>query len=305
MSRVSGVFWEYFLFDRSCYLLPPTCSPYNGIMNLKSIGFQGLLEDDERVVRVFRQPFHKYFTRMWARLLGWGGLAAMAAWYNFEWYWLWGTLAVWAFVRVFSVFAYWYVNGIVMTNEGVMMMDWKRFFYKRYNKILFFDLDQVGVEKEGLKAFIGNYGNLEFVQVGGDTYKYEYVNRPFWVAKKIEQMKEHVVKHKKMEEEDSLKEVLASLAHTHIEEKGHPMIEDEKEQKRWFKKTDRKREDRGLEDISKKRKEAKKRQEEVAAIPIQSDIGVKEEKIDKVFEGEDVDIEKELDDTGGVDIELK
>ena len=181
-------------------------------MHWKNWGFGSFLEDEEIVLHVFRCPFMFTSGKMLTHLLGWGAVAG-TIWFFFpqRLILVWAGVALFALFRMLSVFFYWYMNGIVMTNIGLVIVDWPTFFCKRGNRINFFDLDQVGVEKIGFKSFLGNYGKIIFMQIGGVLTEVLNINRPHRVSRIIENYKEKAINNKNFTEESALKNLLSQL----------------------------------------------------------------------------------------------
>ncbi len=258
------------------------------LTNIKSWGFGSFIEDDETVLRVFRQPFVLYFGRIFFRLIIWGSLAA-GVWFFFpQLMILWIGLVLWALFRAGSIFGYWYVNGIIMTDIGVVFVDWPKFFERRYHRIDYFDLDQIGVEKIGFKAFLNNFGTMQFVKVGGDITEVHNINRPNRTARIIENYKEKAIDEKNFTEESALKGLLSQIVLTHVKKDGQP--------ERDIKISDLEMDSEG-DDIK-----------FPAPTPTQPPTTEKAQRRHhghSVDGGTDVDIEKILDDSGGIDIDFE
>ena len=247
-------------------------------MNWRNLGFGSFLEKDEHVVQVFRKPLFLYSGKMLARLIGWGCLAA-GAWFLFPTGYpsaIWIALVVIGMFRVFSAFIYWYINGIVMTNGGLVFVNWPTFFEKRFTRVDYQNIDQINVEKIGVRAFFGNYGTIQFVKMGGDIVEINDVNCPNAVARGIEDYQDKVLSKKNFTDESALKDLIAQMVMTHSrndEDQDHP-----------------------------KSVAGNNTVETHCNVSLREQTPKKPKK--KVADGEDVEIEKVLDDTGGIDINL-
>ena len=192
-------------------------------MNLKRFGFNSFLEDEETVISIFRRPFVPVFGKIIFYFVLWGGLA-FGLWFflptNIHLVWIVPVIV--GFYKIFTLYVNWYVNAIVMTEVGLTFVEWPSLFQKQSTRVDFFDLDQVGVLKLGFKSYAGNYGTLQFFQAGGNIFEIKGINRPNRVARIIEKQKEKAVDDKNFTEESALKHLLSQLVLTHVKEHGVP-----------------------------------------------------------------------------------
>ena len=236
-------------------------------MNLKRFGFNSFLEDEEEVVNVFRRLLSPVFGKIIFHFILWGGMA-FGIWFflpvniNFI---LLLPLVV-GIYKILSLYVNWYVNAIVMTDVGLVFVEWPSLFQKQSTRIDFYNLDQVGVLKLGFKSYLGNYGTLNFFQVGGHHVEFHGINRPGQVARLIEKQKEKTIDNKNFTEESALKHLISQLVLTHVKDHGIP---------------------------SKDGRTASERIEYVpASRALDTDV-------------EDVEVEVEFDDEGGVEIDFE
>jgi hypothetical protein len=253
------------------------------LFNVKRIGFGSLLEDTEAVEAVFRKEFSSTFAKMLFYCLLWGGVAGVI-WYVFRFYafWEWIELIfiVFALYKVMCVFFVWYFNAILMTTDNLLFVEWKGLFNKKSSRIDYWNLDEIQVVRIGIRSFMGNYGDLFFMKYnGGVLYEAHRIHAPQKVARTIENYREQQVDAKNFTEESSLKELISGLVQTHVRDKGQP----ERDEK------------------------VSKRPESGASLNVEPRKG-KEKKsiIKKVFHPDEmaIEVEKELDDEGGIEIDL-
>lgn len=185
------------------------------------LGFKTFLEDDERIKKVFRTPFYFAFPVIAIRAALWGGLT-LALWFFYPKYdytdlsWLWQATLLMGLLHCFWYFFKWYVNGVLLTSESIILVDWPRFFERRSTRIDFHNLDEITVEKVGVRAFMLNYGNLMFAKVnGGDSFVVHKIFRPNRAARIIESYREWVIDQKNFTEESALKGLLSNLVQRH------------------------------------------------------------------------------------------
>jgi len=236
--------------------------------HLRQIGFESFLEDNEEVMRVFRRPFSFAFVKMLWRATIWGGMAWIL-WFLYPERLFWGWIFVGGFAifKVSSSFLHWYLNAILMTSENIIFVDWERPFQRRSTRIDYWNLDQVQTERIGFWAFFWNFGNLHFQKVnGGELIMFSNANRPVRTAKIIEGIREDMVDAKNFTEESALKNLLSQLVDRHVREEGQPVREAEK--------------------------------------PVVEPPAPAKKPKKTTVESERIEVEKKLDDTGGIEFDL-
>ncbi len=276
------------------------------VVSFLKFGFGYFIEEDETIFRVFRTPFLFIIPRLVFSALFWGALA-YGVWYFYRSYslesvsgmvttynlsFLWGGLVLLMLYKVIGSLGFWYYNGIIMTNESLVFVDWKKLFHRNFSRIDFHNLDEIEIEKKGLKSFFMNYGTLRFQKVnGGGEIVVPCMNRPLWVSRTIEKYREEILDSKNFTEESALKHLLSQMVQQHVGINGQPS---------------RKGEDYELlqEDfyeIAGKQKKIMKPKPPQKKTSFGSFFkrGKKSTKAEPSIE-----VEKELDDTGGIDIDL-
>ncbi len=237
----------------------------------KKLGFGSFLQEDEGVSKVFRRPFIFALQRMffWGVLLGgitWGAKFFLPE----NLFWAWWALGGLAIYKVLAVFLYWYVNGLLMTTDNIIDIEWPRFFERRCTRVDYWDLDEIEVERVGVQSFVYNYGTLRLQKYGGELHAIHRIYRPNKVARIIEKYREQMVDAKNFTEESALKDLITNLVKSHVRDNGQP------------KRT--KNEELRMENENQKEKSF----------------------IKKMFKPNttSIEVEKELDDEGGIEIDL-
>lgn len=161
-----------------------------------------------------------------------------------------------------------------MTNESILYVDWPKLFEKRSTRIDYANLDEITTEKVGINAFLLNYGNIYFKKLGGDNLATHTIARPTRTARIIEKYRESHVDRKNFNQESSLKKLLASMAKNHLENQGYTSENKASEQVKKTPPTH----------IQKKQTKPKKETQN--------------------FTMDDIEIEKVLDNQGGIDLKL-
>lgn len=243
--------------------------------NLKNIGFGGYLDDSEDVVHVFRPMGNFVFAKSLLLAIATGAAAYALYMWNPAWWYVWGAPIVLGGVKVFQMFLQWYFHAIVLTTANVLFTYWKGPFHKHSSRVDYWDLDEIEVERKGVRAFLYNFGSLTFVKTsGGKQTTFDMIRRPHKKAKIIESFREEMVHHKNFHQDSALRDLMSELLARHVDTNGVsgdvPTLK------------------------------TKQAPQMAPAQPKQS-----QPKRDRhVAPGMDIDIEKKLDDTGGIDIPL-
>jgi len=252
----------------------------------RALGFSGILHDDEKILRIFRRAFF----RPLQSIVGIGILAGGAAFLSWFFlptdYWIIAAgFLVAGLGKSLDIFYHWYRNGILITDLNVIIVDWPKSFQRRSTRLDYWNIDEIQVEKIGVGAFFHNFGTLHFQKVnGGELIAFADVSRPHRTAALIEQFKEDMVDLKQKTESGALKELLSELVQTHVSETGLPGNKFAPKQERTKPKT---------EDAP----EPPKRHKAFSFFNRQQGEAKSEKR-------RNIQVEKELDDTGGIEIEL-
>lgn len=278
------------MLDTLCRLL------YTRVMSLV---YRSFLEDDERVLKVFRKPIIFITHIVVLRACLWA-LLVLGVWYfypayNFEkrlWFdlnYVWQGLAGLGALHALGPVFFWYMNALVMTNESLIIIEWPKLFVRKSTRIDFHNLDEIAVERIGFKSFLLNYGNVILSKVnGGDEHQLPRMSRPGRVAKIIENYRENYLDHKNFTEESALKGLLSNMVQRQVGDEGQP---DRVVYRSAPRVVVEEPPDEAAEVISR-----------LAKAPSQT--------VKKVFRRQnfedlpETEIEKRLDDTGGIDLDL-
>ena len=303
-------------------------------MNLKHWGFSDFLEEDEKVFAVFRHPLGTTFLKMFFFAIIWG-IISYIVWFYWENYYydysvenkynyFWLIPFFIGLFKVFTIFMHWYSNSILMTNESLVFVVFNNFFDKRASRIDYFDLDDVEIEKKGVGDYLGDKGDLIFTKVSGGQKEFLRVRNPRKIIRKIREHKAKMLAEKNFVEESALKDLLSQLVQTHVRGKGQPNREK-------FRENISEREETSIKQDSYKSVEDDFNEEEIIEIgiepeelkaeykqkPVSAKFSINPLKwgivrhfrnelntSEEIIYEENIEIEKELDDEGGLEIDL-
>ncbi|PID70276.1 hypothetical protein CSB37_02725 [bacterium DOLZORAL124_38_8] len=267
-------------------------------MNFRDTVFSQFLEEDETITRGFRRHFPLQKIIFWT-LISIGGVLFLR-WFFFcslkKAFCPLGTESVYLFVtggvfwvsKIFNIWLKWYGNGVFMTSESLLFIYWDKLFEPKSVRLDYWDLDEIEIVRKGLKSYLGGYADVHFNKVsGGKPIVIKNVHRPHYMEQVISKNKEIMTNERNFTEESALKDLLASLAVRHVEENGQPTRNPESdkqptpptpthpltpEQKTWLEQT------QTAQDIEIQPKHH--------------------------FKNHLVEVEKQLDDDGGIEIDL-
>jgi len=214
----------------------------------------------------------------------WGGLA-----YGAGWWFLFDFSQVPTLVgmgvpiliggyKLIAIFGRWYANGILMTTECIRFVDWKKMFDVQMTRLDYWDQDQIIIQRVGAMPYILSYGDLVFMKIsGGAPIEYKNINRPRKVMRVLTKNREVTLDEKNFMEEGALKNLISQMVQTQTRHGGQPG-----ERKNFS--------ESGSEAVA-------------PQFDAKPEKRIRKKKKSR-FEEMSVEIEKKLDDTGGIEIDL-
>jgi len=198
-------------------------------MKIRNIAFRSVLEDDEKILRVFRQFFPA--PKVLFHLIFWGGIAGGLAWFfaGTEYQISAAVPAIFGAYRIGVVFLRWYKNAVLMTDQALVFVEWKKPFWQKITRLDYWDLDEVSLERTSAREFFSGVGDLVFERVnGGESLIFEQARRPKRTIKIIHKHRERMLDEKNFTEESALKNLLSQMVQGHVRQDGQPQRSGEK-----------------------------------------------------------------------------
>lgn len=257
---------------------------------MMKIGFGDILEDEEEVVeKVYRRMLFRMIMRelIWfsAFIYG-GGLWSFWFFRGSIWAYIGYAAIAYGLYRMFYTYAHWYLNAIVMTSHNLIFVKWEKFFHRKTVRLDYWNLDEIEVERTGLSSYMYHYGTLHFYKAnGGELYSFTQCHAPNRAAREIESYREKLVDNKNFTEESTLKGILSGMVQRHIDEHGDMEVKSEREAQERGKKIDLARQKVEIKEEPRKAKQPWKRKR------------IADDEIE-------IEVEKKLDDDGGLSIDL-
>ncbi len=192
--------------------------------------FASHLQDDEKLVYVVHSHwFAAYRTLFKAAFFG---LAIPAIFYAMfpivAAAWVFGIWAAFGLLRFFREVADWYFDAFLITNLGVVDLDWNGVFDKSSTRIAFDDLVGTSYDKKGVWQSIFNFGNLAIQVDGTGEIKLENACAPQRAEKAVLDAKEQYARERGLEDEKALKTILSGMVKRHVrgeKEKTHGLAD--------------------------------------------------------------------------------
>jgi hypothetical protein len=140
--------------------------------------------------------------------------------------WIFGTWFALGFIRFFREVMDWYFDALLVTNYGIVDLDWRGLFDKSSSRIDFDTLTGVAFEKRGFFSNILNFGSFTIQSFGGDDLSLPMAASPQHSEKEVMEAKEKYTHERGMEDEKVLKEILSGMVQRHVRGKKEEKLAD-------------------------------------------------------------------------------
>ncbi len=175
--------------------------------------FKQHLEDDEHIVFVA----HKHW-RLGVQTLFWPTLLFAGVWAILYFapnrYMLYGVALAAVAVLVWWIrnFLDYFLDVWLVTNKGIVDLEWHGWFHRSATRILYSDVEGVTYEVKGILSMLYNYGDLTLEKVStGTTITMPYVHRPKRVAGLIMTTMEKYIHSKNLKDAKTVQTILAEF----------------------------------------------------------------------------------------------
>lgn len=123
-------------------------------------------------------------------------------------------------LRLFYDALDWYLDAILVTNLGVIDLDWRGIFSKSSNRIEYEAMIGVEQDKHGFWSHIFDFGVLVIARDGhgGSEISLPYAHHPAAAEEQILEIREQFMHHHTIHHEESLKEILSQMVAKHVRE---------------------------------------------------------------------------------------
>ncbi len=187
-------------------------------MILDRILFGSHLQDDEKLIFVVHSHWFANY-RKFFKIVFFGLVvpAIFFAMFPIELAaWIFGSWFVFGILRFFREVADWYFDAFLITDLGVIDLDWRGIFDKSSTRVAFDDLVGISYEKRGFWASVFNFGNFVIQNDGNSEIDLSNAANPQRAEKEILDAKDKYSRDRGMEDEKVLKEILAGMVQRHV-----------------------------------------------------------------------------------------
>ncbi len=190
----------------------------NGIVILDRVLFHSHLHPGERLSYVVHQHWWTV-GRPLAKVGFFGWLLPIIFIFMFPaGLWLFGVWLLFGFFSFIYTVINWYFDAVLVTNLGLIDLDWRGFFDKTTKRIDFESIESAECIQTGFWATVLNFGDL-VISTEVHHLGLPYTADPQGAEHAILHAKEHAEKEHSLESEEVLREVLSEIVANHIRSK--------------------------------------------------------------------------------------
>lgn len=197
-------------------------------MSVRDYLFSDYLEDEEEIVYVAHRHIFVLFRDLFGVIILHGVLTGFF-WLFFPQLLL--VYAIWVFiglVRTFFIFLDWYYDSWLLTNMGIISVEWTGYFDRTSARVEYPSIEGVTYSIKGIMQTVFNFGDVTLAKFGGPTtMDIKEANNPKRVEKNVLKYQEKYMTSKNFQDQEVLKQLLSDLVVEHVKKHGLPEIEKE------------------------------------------------------------------------------
>lgn len=210
------------------------------ILNIRRILYQDYLEDEEEIFFVgHRHVF--IMIRDLGRLIVVHLALPFILWLFFpQMFWIYIGWAALGVVRILLVIQDWYYDCWLITNMGVVGVEWTGFFDRTSDRVEYQSIEGVSYKIKGVIPTIFNFGNITLAKLGGPTtVTLKSAYNPKRIEKNVVKFQDKFLTKKNFTDQEVLKQLLSDLVSTHVEKHGMPTVAEDNDKLRKFSKKEK------------------------------------------------------------------
>jgi hypothetical protein len=192
-------------------------------MIVQNFLFRKHLNDNEKIVAVAHRHFIIVLPQVFKALF-FGALIPFFIFILFPQTAMYMLIWMWAGALGLLYHLYdWYFDAWLMTNQGLLDVEWKGMFDKTSTRIEYHMIEGIAYEIKGFWSTIFNYGIVTLEKVGAGTLvQLTNVSHPKKVEQKLLVCQKKYMTQKSMREHGALKDLLTEMIVDHVKEHGIP-----------------------------------------------------------------------------------
>jgi len=185
------------------------------------------LEEGEEIVFVCHRHIFVFIRDIFRVFILHGALTAFF-WYFFPQlllvYVIWVGIGV---IRTFFVLQDWYYDVWLLTNMGIISVEWTGYFDRTSARVEYPSIEGVTYAIKGVWQTIFNYGNITLAKFGGPSEMIlKEASNPKKVERNVLMNQERFMTSKNFQDQEVLKQLLSDLVVEHVKKHGLPNIEE-------------------------------------------------------------------------------
>ena len=130
---------------------------------------------------------------------------------------------IWSLI-VYLIFLYeiadWFFDAWLITNLSIINVEWKGIFHRLSSRIDFSDIKEISYEIKGFWGIILKYGQMIVYTNVGTEVILNNTKNPKKIELLIHQVRENFINQQKLQDSDTLQEILADIVKNHLAKKG-------------------------------------------------------------------------------------
>ncbi len=190
---------------------------------IRNYMFDDYLDDNEDILFIS----HRHviiMVRDFIRLVAFHAALPFAIWLFFpQLFWIYIGWGVIGFIRVLLLIQDWYYDCWLVTNFGVIGVEWTGYFERASDRVEYQSIEGVSYKIKGVIPTMFNYGNITLAKLGGpSTVTLKDCFNPKKTEKNIVKFQEKFLTKKNFADQEVLKMLLSDLVATHVKNHGIP-----------------------------------------------------------------------------------
>ncbi len=114
-----------------------------------------------------------------------------------------------------------YLDAWIITDQGVIALEWKGWFHRESSRILYSDIQGISYETHGIAGTVFRYGTVTLEKIStGAAVSIDHVPRPRSVEATILKNMEAYLHAKNLKNEKHVQEILAGFVAEHLQKEG-------------------------------------------------------------------------------------
>lgn len=180
---------------------------------LDRVFFGRHLNDDEEVVAIIHKHWFMGLKELFLPTLSFVGSWGLLYYAPFKAMFL--VVALWSVVSIvwwFRNFFNYYLDVWIITDHGIIDLEWHGWFHRQSSRVLYSDIHGVSYEVMGISGTLCRYGTIEVEKIStGAVISLDYVPRPREVESLILRNMEEYIHGKNLKDSRHVQELLAEM----------------------------------------------------------------------------------------------